>query len=459
MTSKRRTLIVDDEHFVRKGLLHTIPWEQYGFSVVGEAENGEKALAFLENNEVDVLFTDLMMPKMSGFELMKKVKERYPGLFVVVLTCHQEFHYATEAIQLGAIDYLVKTQIEDSQLDEALGRIINRVEYEQEKLKQAAPVHEKTASWELVAVPFGEEEQPLPAMFDPIRMKGIGWRLAGHTYATPYAAANEWAQRGWSQGWLLVVLEGERLPSRDEWEQYISRDLFYEADPKQQGVYTFKSVDPAAARDEQVPESIKKEWNTLRWISDEGKFAAWSRSVEELRPNSAALQSLMRSTLQAWRYVEGLSEFCLNDFTLQKLCCWAEWRELLIRVREALRNDGFTAETCVSIHRALVLMNGESGMSLSQEQIAQRVALSRGYFAQCFRPITGASYHEMLTKLRIDLAAEWLTSTNDLIYTIAEQTGFRDDKYFSKVFRQHKGVSPSEYRHQRAARKKNDSGR
>ncbi len=122
-----RALIVDDESLVRKGLRLTVPWEDYGIEIVGEAGTGEKALEFIGGKPVDLLLADITMPGMSGLELTKLLRQKYPGIKVVILTCHQDFDYIQEALRLGAIDYIVKTQLEDMDLNAAMERICKAV--------------------------------------------------------------------------------------------------------------------------------------------------------------------------------------------------------------------------------------------------------------------------------------------------------------------------------------------
>jgi two-component system response regulator YesN len=122
-----KVLIVDDDKLVRKGLTSTMPWQEYNMKVVGEAKNGEKALEFMESNEVDLLFTDLAMPVMSGIELMRSVREHYPGVSIVVLTMHQDFEYIQDALRLGAIDYIAKVQMEVESFEEVLARVQKRM--------------------------------------------------------------------------------------------------------------------------------------------------------------------------------------------------------------------------------------------------------------------------------------------------------------------------------------------
>jgi two-component system, response regulator YesN len=123
-----RVLIVDDDRLGRKGIISMMPWEKYNMIVVGEAQNGEKALEFLAQTPVDVLFVDLDMPVMDGITLMEKSRAIYPRLIYVVLTFHEDFHYAQSALRIGAIDYISKLEMESIDCDQLLKRISEKVE-------------------------------------------------------------------------------------------------------------------------------------------------------------------------------------------------------------------------------------------------------------------------------------------------------------------------------------------
>lgn len=69
-----RVVLADDEPEVLRSIQRTLDWEKYGFSVVGAFLNGLDVLEFLENHDVDIVFTDIRMPFMDGIELMHKIK-------------------------------------------------------------------------------------------------------------------------------------------------------------------------------------------------------------------------------------------------------------------------------------------------------------------------------------------------------------------------------------------------
>jgi len=112
-------MIVDDEPMIRFGLSSCIEWEREGLALVGEAANGEAALALIRELGVgiDILITDIKMPLMDGLELVKEVKALMPAVKAVLVSSYSDFEYAREAVKLGVVvDYLMKPTMEPSDL-------------------------------------------------------------------------------------------------------------------------------------------------------------------------------------------------------------------------------------------------------------------------------------------------------------------------------------------------------
>ena len=98
-------LIVDDERNIRSGL--SIAFEDEDFDTL-EAENGEVAWNIINKKSVDLVITDLRMPVLSGYDLLKRISSTFPTLPVIVLTGHCTIEYSVKAIQDGAIDIVTK---------------------------------------------------------------------------------------------------------------------------------------------------------------------------------------------------------------------------------------------------------------------------------------------------------------------------------------------------------------
>ena len=96
-----KVFLVDDEIVIREGIRNTFPWEEYGYTLVGEAPDGEIALPMIRDANPDILITDIRMPFMDGMALCREVKRQMPWVSVIILSGYDDFAYAREAISLG----------------------------------------------------------------------------------------------------------------------------------------------------------------------------------------------------------------------------------------------------------------------------------------------------------------------------------------------------------------------
>ena len=146
-----KTFLVEDEVVIREMIKKTIPWEQYGFELAGEAADGEMALPLILKSKPDLLITDIKMPFMDGLTLCRLVKKELPDIRIVILSGYDDFNYAKQAISIGVEDYLLKP-ITKNAFIERLKEIHNRYEHEKtqreyyEKFRLEMQEYEKNAS-------------------------------------------------------------------------------------------------------------------------------------------------------------------------------------------------------------------------------------------------------------------------------------------------------------------------
>lgn len=103
-----KVFLVEDETVIREGFRDKIPWEQYGFRLVGDASDGEMALPLIRKMKPDVLITDIKMPFMDGLSLSEIVKEEFPRMKIIIISGYDDFEYARQAIKAGVDQYLLK---------------------------------------------------------------------------------------------------------------------------------------------------------------------------------------------------------------------------------------------------------------------------------------------------------------------------------------------------------------
>lgn len=116
-------LIVDDEMPSRELIKMSLDWRAFGFDPIYEARNGREALAIYALKKPDLLITDIQMPVMDGLELTRAVRALNPAQPVVILSCHERFSYAKEALRLGVIDYILKDSFTGGTLVDMLSRL------------------------------------------------------------------------------------------------------------------------------------------------------------------------------------------------------------------------------------------------------------------------------------------------------------------------------------------------
>lgn len=91
---KYTVLLVDDEEEVIQVIMKKLDWEKLGFTVVGYACNGVKALELVEEYQPDVVMTDIKMPYMNGMQLSSRIKTEFPTTKILIFTGFDEFEYA-----------------------------------------------------------------------------------------------------------------------------------------------------------------------------------------------------------------------------------------------------------------------------------------------------------------------------------------------------------------------------
>lgn len=132
-----KVFLVEDELLIREGIKNGIEWEKEGYEFAGEASDGELALPLILKEKPDIVITDIKMPFMTGLELSRLIKKELPGIKILILSGHDDFEYAKEAIKIGVTEYLLKP-VTSAKLLEALKSVSEEVvrEREEEQLQE-----------------------------------------------------------------------------------------------------------------------------------------------------------------------------------------------------------------------------------------------------------------------------------------------------------------------------------
>ncbi|ULO06177.1 response regulator [Paenibacillus sp. 19GGS1-52] len=152
----RRVLIVDDEKWIRRGLIQSIAWSEFELTLVGEAENGDDAYTLALAEQPDVLFLDMRMPGMDGKQLLGLLSQELPELLVIVISGYSDFEYTKEAIRHKVFDYLLKP-VRKEELNTVLRKACE--ELQQREDNQRAALQQRGQGWLRALLDSSTEEE------------------------------------------------------------------------------------------------------------------------------------------------------------------------------------------------------------------------------------------------------------------------------------------------------------
>ncbi|AFC31057.1 two component transcriptional regulator, AraC family [Paenibacillus mucilaginosus 3016] len=479
-----QVLVVDDDKLVRKGLIAAMPWKECGMEVAGEAANGMKALEFLESHRVDLLLTDLAMPVMTGIELIREVRRRNIPVHIAVLTLHQDFEYIQEALRLGAIDYIAKVQLETERFEEVLGRIAGRIREVQAGQPAVEPgagegdvqgaecgaafltlLPDADAAW-LPGLLAGAGEAPAAPQLQELERGLWLWQPAAGAGAEAALSRVEeqWQRQQIAPGWALLELDGLRRSSPGEVQralrEYKDHCLFRDMRPDGRLPGPFCPAEwaacgwkaagepgtPAAGASAVLP---AEPWLSPEWIHSTARCAEMKQRLAAARMAPAALYALLYTLAASWgrffREVAGLEIRPPAGMVYRyEAMQWIDATSA--EVRQAMGRSTHSEEVVEAVMKSVHLIHEELGGEMTAQEAARRVHMSRSHFSECFKAIVGCTFNEYLRKVRMAKAEEFLIHTDKPVQWIAEKTGYLDEKYFRRTFREVTGLLPSEYR-------------
>lgn len=208
-----RVLIVDDHEIVREGL-QTLLGEEADFEVVGMTGDGAAAVALSEATKPDVILMDLVMPGLDGIEATRRILSREPKARVLVLTTFADDQRVREAIQAGAIGYLLKDVLRADLLralrDAAMGRPSLHPEVQQQLMREVA------------AKPPASQEQSLPHASLTEREAGV-LRLLAEGRSNKEIAAALYLTEGTVKGYVSTIFDKLGVEDRTQAALYAVR--------------------------------------------------------------------------------------------------------------------------------------------------------------------------------------------------------------------------------------------
>lgn len=396
-----KVMLADDELLVRLGIKSLIEWDKHGFSFIGDAPDGEKALELMEQEVPDILLTDIIMPRMDGLQLIEIAKKQYPETLFIVLSSHNEFDYVRKAMKMGVEDYILKASLKPAELLQILMEASSKIA----KRKEHHP-HDLASK--------GQEGS---------RREAISRALSGQLDKRQRGNWTEWTdiadpEEEVLRNSTLMILQPQLL-----------REGVQESSAMKMLIHLFQS---------ELGESLL--CNPVETEHGEIVLLLSEHQGESSDPVAFADQLIGASSRMLGIALSVGISGPIND--------WSEVDRAYMQASDIL-NDSRIKETArEDINRLLDYMKENFDKDISLKKAADYINMSESYLSYVFKKETGTGFTDYLNMLRVDKAAHALINSQMPIYEIAQQVGYENINYFGRIFKKIKGVGPQRYRSQ-----------
>ncbi len=484
--------LLDDEPFILEGLKYIIDWEEYGFDVVGTSSNGEDGFNFIKNEDVDLIITDIMMPKMTGLELISNLKKINHNAKFIVLSAFQEFQYAKEAISMGAENYLTKP-IDEDELIQTIEEV--KKKFEKIKLEKVdTKIFKNDLILKLICNKNNDE------VLDRLKLEGVNFN-----YKNLCVVILEFAEGGNInkhilnhidnlnyeycvnlQNQILIIMDKESVNKdalrnlKDDLsiitnEQiYISRGKYVDSIDNlncsyqsAKDIHEYKLVYPNISW---IREYKEKSYNlenidyidfdhlkklllnkdnkgSLNYI--ESIFSKLKNdenlTVKQIKTKSIEVFLNVYNYFNDSKIIKGL------DLYLEKVINSVNLDQIQIELNNMIKHrQSKLEETDDSISPIILklLRNIEKNYSkdLNLKEISETYNINSIYLGQLFQKETGILFSDYLNNFRVNKAKNLLVETSLKAAEIGELVGYANKNYFYRKFKDIVGITPSEWR-------------
>ncbi|MBD5469347.1 MAG: response regulator [Lachnospiraceae bacterium] len=473
----KTVLIAEDEKLIRKGLETMVRRAPVPVEEILSVKDGEEALEVLRHREVDVLITDIRMPRMDGIALTGEAANLPNPPLVLVVSGYDDFNYAVSMLRQGVHDYLLKP-VERQRLYQALEKL-------EEKLKEQHEEEQASSRQYLHAIRLimleqeegGEEYQSLVERYEADFVKdeyvaycaraigeedtdGISPRelpegvlrfpVTGDLFVyvspieqckcmeelLPIPAGRSRQYRG-----LAQLRAGYREAFAGWQRSFFSGDLEQEE---------CGSRTPLTISGRQLLGMVSLSWDkeVSKLLSGQAELVAkgegdpeeFARICSELiRELCSTYENLIEPDDDPVRFAQ-LWNFRDIELYLEELEAWLGRFCVQLAVKFA------DYENKQKIRQAVQYIQAHFTEQLNMAVVSNEVSMNYSLFSLLFKQYTGANFVSYLQELRIKETCRLLETTDWRVNEIGRKAGFSDEKHFLKVFKAATGFSPTEYR-------------
>jgi len=476
-------LIVDDEALEREGIALLVSRSERPFDSL-KAGNGKEAVEMVKTHRIDAVLMDIQMPVLSGLEAAKQIKAANPDMAVVFLTAWGTFDFAKEALQIGALDYLVKPTDQET-LNSTLDKLISFIEERRkpdERLKNVIGAFNRDF---FASLKYGNVDEDKARQF--FRLQHINLET-GFAIVASNLSKNQLQNLQESDPVLKNTLlcyysSSDRITVlffTSDYEKLISRcEQVAQEEPIIQGIgepFTDLSGIARSIHSASIARLLAGEQGlkTLRYREEYGFDAELAKQqiadavskvqafvlagelsaarqeahvimdvAQELpEPDETIYQTLLAFT---YNMKAAIPYFFRTDPSKDSI--WGMEIYLMDYIDAAVAavkedNKNKYSRSFAMVDRYLHLHYADQ---VGVNTLSDMMKINSSYFSKLFKEYFHKSFVEYLTDIRLEKAKALLLS-GETVQSTAEKTGFSDHTYFARVFKQKYGASPTDYK-------------
>ena len=465
-----KILLVDDEVWAVESLKATVEWEKYGFQIVGKAYSGNEAMQLIRDLAPDIVFTDIRMPGMNGLELIKNASTQGFNVKFIVASGYAEFTYVQKALTYGALGYILKPY-EETDIVNCLNKA-KKILDENSSVLKATHVLEDLCS---------NDESRVNRIF---KNGGLEWQ-PNHFFVMASLGLDPivfqtgdkalMLKAGVSK-WFYIVEERNRQSLIDYLEEKPSplirsialgnciksisdiESLIEEVNIAAYSYFTAPGI-KIHGIDSQGFSPIKE---ILHALNDAIKI----KNLLLIDEAFSKLDNLFRSNLFAITHAHYaynvIMSFIYHLVEPSEIYIFS-YHELILKFKNVFEMLDFLKSLIIkqlsgehmfftneiknkNIKSILEYVDCNFQRDITMQSLCQKFFINPNYISQFFKKEVGLNFTEYLAKKRLEYACYLLRQSDLSIQKISESSGYKDYFYFTRIFKKHQGMTPSEYR-------------